>query len=98
MEDAVHIAAIGGRINFFGGLPKDRPTLTLDANLVHYKELRVTGTTACSTQDCRQAAAIVNARRIDLAPLISARFPLADALDAFKAAEDRISLKVVLQP
>lgn len=98
MEDAVHIAAIGGRINFFGGLPKDRPTITLDANLVHYKELRVTGTTACSTQDCRQAAAIVNARRIDLVPLISARFPLADALDAFKAAEDRKSLKVVLQP
>jgi len=98
MEDAVNIAGIGGRINFFGGLPKDRPTITLDANIVHYKELRVTGTTACSTQDCRQAAAIVNSRRIDLSPLVSARYPLADAVEAFRIAEDRKSLKVVLQP
>ncbi len=97
-EDAVHIAAIGGRINFFGGLPKERSTINLDSNIVHYKELIVTGTTACSTGDCRQAAAIVNSGRLDLSPLISARYPLKDAVQAFAAAEDRRSLKVVLQP
>lgn len=97
-EDAVHIAAIGGRINFFGGLPKERPTIHLDSNVVHYKELIVTGTTACSTGDCRQAATIVNSGRLDLAPLISARYPLSEAVQAFAVAEDRRSLKVVLQP
>lgn len=97
-EEAVSLAAIGGRINFFGGLPKDRPTINLDSNAVHYKEVYVTGTTACSTSDCRQAAAIVNAGRIDLAPLISARYPLSEAVQAFAVAEDRKSLKVVLQP
>jgi L-iditol 2-dehydrogenase len=30
-EAAVSLAAIGGRINFFGGLPKDRPTVNLDS-------------------------------------------------------------------
>ena len=39
-EQSLRIAALGGRINFFGGLPKDRPDITLDANLVHYKELQ----------------------------------------------------------
>lgn len=97
-EEAVQIAAIGGRINFFGGLPKDRPTIQLDSNVVHYKELIVTGTTACSTADCRQAAAIVNSGRIDLSPVVSARFRLDDAVQAFAAAEDRKSLKVSLQP
>ncbi len=97
-EAALGIAAIGGRINFFGGLPKDRPTITLDSNVVHYKELIVTGTTACSTQDCRQAATLVNSGRIDLAPFISARYPLAEAVRAFGVAEDRKSLKVVLEP
>jgi L-iditol 2-dehydrogenase len=97
-ESALGLAAIGGRINFFGGLPKDRPTINFDSNLVHYKELLVTATTACSTNDCRQAAAIVNSGRIDLSPLISARFPLKDALPAFQAAEDRHSLKVVVKP
>jgi L-iditol 2-dehydrogenase len=97
-ESALNLAAIGGRINYFGGLPKDHPTINFDSNLVHYKELLVTATTACSTRDCRQAAAILNSGRIDLSPLISARFALKDALPAFQAAEDRHSLKVVVAP
>jgi len=97
-EAAVELAAIGGRINFFGGLPKDRPTIQLNSNLVHYKELIVTGTTACSTQDCQRAAAIVNSDRIDLSKLIGARFPLSEAVEAFSVAESGMSLKVVLEP
>ncbi len=97
-EQALHLAAIGGRINFFGGLPKDRPTITLDANLVHYKELIVTGTTACSTDDCWRASRLVNAGVIDLSDVVSQRFPLREALAAFAAAEDRKSLKIVLEP
>ncbi len=95
---AIQIAAIGGRINFFGGLPKEKPTVELDSNVVHYKELIVTGTTACSTKDCRDAASIVNAGRLDLSPLISARYPLQDAVEAFGVAESRKALKVVLRP
>jgi L-iditol 2-dehydrogenase len=97
-ESALELAAIGGRINFFGGLPKDRPKVSIDSNLIHYKELIVTGTTACSTADCRQATQIVNAGIVDLSGLVSQRFPLTDAPAAFAAAEDRKSLKVVLQP
>jgi L-iditol 2-dehydrogenase len=97
-QAALQLAAIGGRINFFGGLPKDRPTVDFDSNLVHYKELIVTGTTACSTQDCRQAADIVNSGRIDLSPLISARYPLSQTLEAFAEAENRRALKVVIEP
>jgi L-iditol 2-dehydrogenase len=97
-ETAPRLAAIGGRINFFGGLPKDRPTISFDANLVHYRELIVTGTTACSTDDCRRSAEIVNSGRIDLTDLVSGRYPLAQAAKAFAAAEDGRSLKVVLEP
>ena len=97
-ESALNLAAIGGRINFFGGLPKDRPTITFDSNLVHYKELIITGTTACSTNDCWQATRIVNSGLIDLSDLVSRRFPLKEAIEAFAAAEDRRSLKIVLEP
>lgn len=97
-QAAIQVAAIGGRINLFGGLPKDQPTVSLDSNAIHYKELIVTGTTACSTADCWQAAQIVAAGLVDLSALISRRFPLKEAVPAFGAAEDRGSLKVVLQP
>ncbi len=95
-EAALQIAGIGGRINFFGGLPKDRPTINFDSNLVHYKELMITATTACSTQDCVEASSIVNSRRIDLTPLVSAKYNLKDSIEAFTAAENRKSLKIVL--
>jgi L-iditol 2-dehydrogenase len=97
-ESALRLAAIGGRINFFGGLPKDKPTIQLDSNLVHYKELVITGTTACSTDDCWQATRLVNLGLIDLSDLVSQRFPLREAAAAFAAAEDRRSLKIVLEP
>ena len=97
-ENSLELAATHGRINFFGGLPKDRPTIQFDSNLVHYKELMITATTACSTADCWQAAEIVASGLIDLSDLISERFPLKDAIAAFAAAEDRKSLKIVLEP
>jgi L-iditol 2-dehydrogenase len=97
-ESAPALAAIGGRINFFGGLPKDDPLIQLDSNLIHYKELIVTGTTACSTHDCLRAAELVNSNKLDLSPLISRRFPLRETAAALAAAEDRRSLKVVLEP
>lgn len=97
-ESALTVAAIGGRINFFGGLPKQEPFIRFDSNAVHYKELVVTGTTACSTYDCLLAAEIVRSGRMDLAPLVTARFPLAEAVAAFAAAADGKNLRVTLEP
>jgi len=97
-ENALRLAGIGGRINFFGGLPKDRPTIAFDSNQAHYKELIVTATTACSTLDCWQAAEIVNSGKIDLSGLISLRLPLRETVQALAAAENRKALKVALQP
>jgi L-iditol 2-dehydrogenase len=97
-EAAVSLAAVGGRVNFFAGLPKERPTISLDANLIHYKELVVTGSTGCSTNDCRKAAQLVASGQIDLRPLISGRFPLVEANSAIEAAGDKHKLKVILEP
>ena len=97
-ESALQLAAIGGRINFFGGLPKDRPTIQFDSNAVHYKELVITGTTACSTADCWQASRLVTQGLVDLSDLVSKRFPIDQALEAFEAAQNRESLKIVIEP
>jgi len=95
---ALDLAAIGGRINFFGGLPKERPAIEFNSNTLHYKELLVTATTACSTLDCWSAAEIINSARIDMRPFVTARFPLGRALEAFEEAQSGRALKVVLEP
>ncbi len=97
-EQALDLAAVGGRINYFGGLSKEDPFIHFNSNTVHYKELIVTGTTACSTYDCLRAAEIVNSGRLDLSPLITAHFPLAEVNTALAAAGDGKNLRVSLLP
>jgi threonine dehydrogenase-like Zn-dependent dehydrogenase len=98
MEQAPGLAAVRGRMNYFAGLPKQEPEIRLDANLVHYGELRITGTTACSTADCRRAVALLGSGQIDLRPLIDTRYPLAQAAAAFVHARNRAGRKIVIRP
>lgn len=98
MRQAIDVSAAGARINFFAGLPKERPLIEIDGNAVHYRELLVTGTTGCSTADCRAAAELVSSGALNLSPLVSARFRLSDAVRAFEAAQDRNNIKVVIEP
>lgn len=93
----LELCAPGGRVSWFAGLPKDRPA-HIDPNIVHYRELKVSGTTACSTLDCRNAADIVKSGQLDLAPLLTRRLPLADAPLAFAGTGDRGAIKTVLVP
>jgi L-iditol 2-dehydrogenase len=95
---ALELAAPGGRINFFAGLPRTDSGVELDTNLVHYRELVVTGTTANTNDDCRAALDLVLEGRIDTAPLIDARFPLDSAAEAFELAGSGRALKVVIEP
>lgn len=95
---AVRLARPGGRINFFGGLPNGRSEVALDANHIHYKELVVTGTTANTTADCREALRRVADGAIEAAPFVSARHPLGDAMEAFDEARSGEALKVVIEP
>jgi hypothetical protein len=95
---ALELAAPGGRVNFFAGLPRDGSRVELDTNLIHYKELLVTGTTACTTEDCREALELVLSGAVDTAQLVTARRPLAEAAEAFAAARSGEQLKVVVEP
>jgi L-iditol 2-dehydrogenase len=95
---ALHLAATSGRVLFFGGLPKSRPTVELDTNLIHYKELLVAGTTASTLDDCRRAAEIVRDRRLDLEWMVSDRYALEEFAAAIERAYDPAALKVVVKP
>jgi L-iditol 2-dehydrogenase len=97
-RQALELAAPAGRINFFGGLPRDRSLVELDTNLIHYKELVVTGTTANTNEDCRRAVELISGGEVDTAALIGARIPLADVAQAFDTAREGRVMKVVVEP
>lgn len=97
-REALELAAPRGRVLFFGGLPKSRPTVELDTNIVHYKELILAGTTASSLSDCRAAAELVAAGDIELDWMISDVRPLEDFAGAVDKVQDASALKVVVKP
>jgi L-iditol 2-dehydrogenase len=95
--DALNMAKNRARINLFGGLPAGT-TVTLDTNIIHYKELFVLGAHGSLPRHHRQALELIAAKRPDIRPYISHYFPLRDIQKAFAAAEGHEGLRVVVQP
>jgi L-iditol 2-dehydrogenase len=95
---ALRLAAPSGRILFFGGLPRSRPTVELDTNAIHYKELTVAGTTASTLDDCRRAAELVGQERIELDWMVSDRVGLPNVAQAIAKVQEAAALKVVVKP
>jgi L-iditol 2-dehydrogenase len=95
---AVELAAVGGRILFFGGLPKSRPTIEINSNTIHYREISIWGTTASTNANCREAAALINRGVLDLNWIVTDVVPLEDYAEAIDKVQDASSLKVVLDP
>lgn len=95
---SLEAAAVGGRINFFAGLPSGAGVIPLDANLVHYRELTVTGSTANTTADCADALALLLAEPERYAPIVTHRLPLARLDEAVEELRAGRALKAVVLP
>jgi L-iditol 2-dehydrogenase len=97
-EQAVQMAARQGRISLFGGLPKSDPTIVLDSNLVHYRELSVIGANGSSPAHNAQALQLIATGAVPVADLITHRLPLSRTLDAFDIVARGDAIKVTIEP
>jgi L-iditol 2-dehydrogenase len=85
-EQAPELLAPFGRLCLFGGLAKDNPHIRLDANLVHYKNLVVTGVTGGPPADFRTALKLILAGIAPLDAAIAQVVPLDEMDKAFELA------------
>ena len=97
-EQAVALAARRGRINFFGGLPKNEPTISLDANTVHYRELTIVGSYGSRPSHNRQALDLVASGRLPMRALVGLELPLDRVVEGLLAVEQGQVLKVIVRP
>ncbi|MEN3183801.1 MAG: alcohol dehydrogenase catalytic domain-containing protein [Atribacterota bacterium] len=97
-REALEVAGIFGRINFFGGLPPGTPEVPLATNLIHYKELLVTGTTRSNNFHVRLALDLLVQKQLDLSYLVSHTLPLEAIAEGLQLMEGKDALKVVLIP
>lgn len=97
-ETAVKAVAKRGVVNLFGGLPKATRPISVDSNLIHYKEAYITGSHGSSPRQHKLAMQMIANGHIDLDGLVTHRFHLEQVSTALDVAENREGLKVVVQP
>lgn len=96
--EALEMAKNRARINFFGGLPKGGSQVTLDTNLIHYKELLVTGSHGSTPAQHAEAVDLISAGRFPIRQFATHEFPLSEIHDAFSTAETHSGLRVIVRP
>lgn len=95
---AVRMAAKGGRILLFGGLPADQRTPGLDMNIVHYNALHLIGTTIFAPRHFNLALKLLASGRIPGEKMVTHQFKLSDFANGVRLARAGEVLKAVFVP
>ena len=94
---AIQCARIGGHISFFAGFPAGA-TAQVDPNLVHYRELTLSGSANATLDDYASAVDMLSTGSIDLSQLLTHEFALSDVSSALDAVRTRAGLKIAVRP
>lgn len=93
--DAFEMMGMGGRINFFGGLPKGKEIVPINTNIIHYKQLSVTGSTRSSISQFRKTLKFVSDGIVKVNDLVTGRFRIDEADEAFERAANADGIKTL---
>lgn len=97
-RQALEMCGRKGRISFFAGLPKDNPYVTLNANLIHYKEIAIYGANGSTPKQYHLAQQLIAEHKIEVKKLISQYLPLEKIINGIEMIEKGEALKVILTP
>jgi len=96
-QQALEIARVGGRVNYFAGFPRGSMS-PMEPNLIHYKELSVTGGSNARRRDVVRAVQLLASGQLDVGSLVTDTIGLADVHEAFAAVEQREGVKIAVVP
>jgi len=85
----------GGAVNAFAGVPPGT-TVELDLRKLHYEQYHLTGSFGVGPAHMAKALRFLESGRIDVSPIITARFSFEEASDAVAYAAKRTGLKAVV--
>ncbi|MFL5692418.1 MAG: alcohol dehydrogenase catalytic domain-containing protein [Ktedonobacteraceae bacterium] len=97
VNDALNMARQRGRINIFAGLAA-KGWAEVEANLIHYKELEVTGSANSRRADYQTALQLIESGQIKVGPMVTDRFPLRSACEALDKVASREGIKIAVLP
>ena len=83
-EEALELVAINGKINFFAGLPAGKEEIKINSNVIHYKQLRITGTTGASLKQFRQTVKLSQGVGCNLKRMITKKIGIEELSTIFE--------------
>jgi len=97
-EQALELVAKRGSVNYFGGLPKEKPFINFNSNLLHYGEFFVTGTHGSNPIHNSIAQDLIAAGRVQAKKYNTHTFPLDNIREGLQKAEKKEGLKIIIKP
>jgi L-iditol 2-dehydrogenase len=97
VNDALTMARQGGCINIFAGLAA-KGWAEIEANLIHYKELEVTGSANSRCSDYKTALQLIESGCIKVEAMVTDRFPLRLTHAALDKAASGEGIKIAVLP
>ncbi len=97
VNDLLKLVRKGGRLNLFAGFP-DAGTTTIEANLIHYNEIVMNGTSASTRLDYLTAVSMIASQRVRVKDLVTHRFGLDGFVEAYNLHRSGAGLKLVIEP
>jgi threonine dehydrogenase-like Zn-dependent dehydrogenase len=98
IEQAVRAAAKRGVVSVYASVHPHGSMISVDPNLLHYREVLLSGSIAQDHEDFLDAVWSIAHGTIDVKPLISAVFPLSRLDQAFAAAVRKDTYRVFVTP
>jgi len=97
IEDSLEYVKKGGTYVIFAGSPHDSK-ITIDPNLIHYKEINLTGSSASTPEIHREVLDLIESGQLDVSRLISEVVPLDDWQRALEMKNNYQKIKVIIDP
>jgi L-iditol 2-dehydrogenase len=97
VNDLLKLVRKGGRLNLFAGFP-DAGAATVEANLIHYNEITVNGTSAATRLDYVTAVSMIASRRVNVKDIVTHRFSIDEFGEAYNLHKAGVGLKLVIEP
>lgn len=95
-EIAPDLAAIQGRVNYFGGLPSENAMVTINSRAIHYREVTITGITGANVFWMNKALIELQKKPFDIEKGITHHYTLTEAKKAFDEADLTPRLKTII--
>ena len=97
-EHALSLVRKNGTVNLFASLPAGQSNLTLDSRLIHYNEIKLTGSSDSTAEHVQKAVEMLSDEKFPSHKIATHILSLDEIHEAFELMKSGKALRVVLKP